>query len=74
MATGFGMVQASTYKWLRKIFPNNTGPVGGSVGAIGALGGFIISTILGGLGVEAKSVLLFTCISSCMIILSIVLR
>jgi nitrate/nitrite transporter NarK len=69
-----GFCAASTYKWVPKVFPYNTGPVGGSVGAVGALGGFVLSSVLGAMGGDAWTVYLFTGISVTMIIMNFILR
>jgi nitrate/nitrite transporter NarK len=74
LGSGMGFGAASTYKWLPKVFPHNTGPIGGTVGAIGAVGGFVLASILGAMGGKANSVHLFTGISLTLIGLDFILK
>ncbi len=69
LTSGMGCAASGTFKWIPLAFPGNTGPIGGAVGSIGALGGFILSTILGAMGGEAKSIHLFTGLVIFMIVL-----
>ena len=41
-----GVGKASVYKYVPNYFPNDVGAVGGLVGALGALGGFILPPVL----------------------------
>lgn len=45
-----GVGKASVYKYVPNYFPNDVGAVGGLVGALGALGGFILPPLFGTLG------------------------
>ena len=42
--------KASVYKYIPNYFPNDVGAVGGMVGLLGALGGFILPPVFGALG------------------------
>ncbi|MEM7351552.1 MAG: MFS transporter [Acidobacteriota bacterium] len=45
VATGIG--KAGVYKFIPEQFPNNVGAVGGMVGLIGAMGGFVLPPVFG---------------------------
>jgi NNP family nitrate/nitrite transporter-like MFS transporter len=47
---GMGIGKASVYKYIPNYFPNDVGAVGGLVGLLGALGGFILPPLFGALG------------------------
>ncbi|MBI3863665.1 MAG: NarK/NasA family nitrate transporter [Planctomycetia bacterium] len=47
---GMGIGKASVYKYIPDYFPDDVGAVGGLVGLLGALGGFILPPIFGLLG------------------------
>jgi NNP family nitrate/nitrite transporter-like MFS transporter len=47
---GMGIGKASVYKYIPNYYPDDVGAVGGLVGALGALGGFVLPPIFGGLG------------------------
>jgi NNP family nitrate/nitrite transporter-like MFS transporter len=47
VAFAFGM--ASTFKYIGDDFPNNMGAVGGLVGMVGGLGGFLLPIMFGGM-------------------------
>jgi len=47
---GMGIGKASVYKYVPDYFPNDVGAVGGLVGALGALGGFVLPPLFGHLG------------------------
>ncbi len=47
---GMGIGKASVYKYVPDYFPNDVGAVGGLVGALGALGGFVLPPLFGSLG------------------------
>jgi NNP family nitrate/nitrite transporter-like MFS transporter len=47
---GMGIGKASVYKYVPSYFPNDVGAVGGLVGMLGALGGFILPKLFGVLG------------------------
>jgi MFS transporter, NNP family, nitrate/nitrite transporter len=44
---GMGIGKASVYKYIPNYFPNDVGAVGGLVGALGALGGFLLPPAFG---------------------------
>ena len=67
LTSGMGCAASGTYKWIPYAFPGNTGPLGGAIGSIGALGGFILSSVLGALGGEASSVHMLTVLCLVMI-------
>jgi NNP family nitrate/nitrite transporter-like MFS transporter len=50
---GMGIGKASVYKYIPNYFPNDVGAVGGLVGMLGALGGFLLPSAFGWLGREA---------------------
>lgn len=47
---GMGIGKASVYKYVPDYFPRDVGAVGGLVGALGAMGGFLLPPIFGMLG------------------------
>jgi NNP family nitrate/nitrite transporter-like MFS transporter len=47
---GMGIGKAAVYKYIPNYFPNDVGAVGGLVGLLGALGGFFLPPVFGGLG------------------------
>lgn len=47
---GMGIGKASVYKYIPNYFPKDVGAVGGMVGMLGALGGFLLPKAFGGLG------------------------
>jgi MFS transporter, NNP family, nitrate/nitrite transporter len=50
VGVGMGIAKASVYKYVPDYFPNDVGAVGGLVGMLGALGGFILPKVFGVLG------------------------
>jgi NNP family nitrate/nitrite transporter-like MFS transporter len=50
VGVGMGIAKASVYKYVPDYFPNDVGAVGGLVGMLGALGGFILPKAFGVLG------------------------
>jgi NNP family nitrate/nitrite transporter-like MFS transporter len=52
VAIGMGIGKASVYKYIPNYFPNDVGAVGGLVGLLGAMGGFILPKAFGWLGRE----------------------
>lgn len=44
---GMGIGKASVYKYIPNYFPNDVGAVGGMVGLLGALGGFLLPPLFG---------------------------
>lgn len=50
VGVGMGIGKASVYKYVPNYFPNDVGAVGGLVGMLGALGGFIMPKTFGVLG------------------------
>jgi NNP family nitrate/nitrite transporter-like MFS transporter len=50
VALGMGIGKASVYKYIPNYFPNDVGAVGGLVGLLGALGGFVLPKVFGWLG------------------------
>ena len=50
VGAGMGVAKASVYKYVPNYFPNDVGAVGGLVGMLGALGGFLLPTVFGILG------------------------
>jgi len=50
VGVGMGVAKASVYKYVPNYFPNDVGAVGGLVGMLGALGGFILPKVFGMLG------------------------
>jgi len=47
---GMGIGKASVYKYIPNYFPRDVGAVGGLVGMLGALGGFVLPPVFGLLG------------------------
>ena len=47
---GMGIGKASVYKYIPDYYPEDVGAVGGLVGALGALGGFVLPPLFGYLG------------------------
>ena len=47
---GMGIGKASVYKYVPDYYPNDVGAVGGLVGTLGALGGFLLPPLFGFLG------------------------
>ena len=45
-----GIGKASVYKYVPKYYPKDVGAAGGLVGALGALGGFILPPVFGAIG------------------------
>ena len=50
VGVGMGVGKASVYKYVPSYFPNDVGAVGGLVGMLGALGGFVLPKVFGVLG------------------------
>jgi NNP family nitrate/nitrite transporter-like MFS transporter len=50
VGVGMGIGKASVYKYVPNYFPNDVGAVGGLVGMLGALGGFVLPKLFGMLG------------------------
>jgi MFS transporter, NNP family, nitrate/nitrite transporter len=50
VGVGMGIGKASVYKYVPNYFPNDVGAVGGLVGMLGALGGFLLPKLFGILG------------------------
>ena len=50
VGVGMGVGKASVYKYVPNYFPNDVGAVGGLVGMLGALGGFLLPKLFGVLG------------------------
>jgi NNP family nitrate/nitrite transporter-like MFS transporter len=50
VGVGMGIAKASVFKYVPNYFPNDVGAVGGLVGMLGALGGFILPKAFGMLG------------------------
>ena len=50
VGVGMGIGKASVYKYIPNYFPHDVGAVGGLVGLLGALGGFILPPVFGWLG------------------------
>lgn len=50
VAVGMGIGKASVYKYVPNYFPHDVGAVGGLVGLLGALGGFLLPKVFGWLG------------------------
>ena len=50
VGVGMGIAKASVYKYVPDYFPNDVGAVGGLVGMLGALGGFVLPKVFGILG------------------------
>jgi MFS transporter, NNP family, nitrate/nitrite transporter len=47
---GMGIGKASVYKYIPNFFPSDVGAVGGLVGMLGALGGFVLPPLFGWIG------------------------
>lgn len=47
LSVGMGVGKASVYKYIPEYFPNDVGAVGGLVGTLGALGGFLLPLSFG---------------------------
>jgi len=45
-----GIGKASVFKYIPNYYPNDVGAVGGLVGLLGALGGFVLPPVFGALG------------------------
>jgi NNP family nitrate/nitrite transporter-like MFS transporter len=52
VAIGMGIGKASVYKYIPNYYPQDVGAVGGLVGLLGALGGFVLPKAFGWLGRE----------------------
>ncbi len=52
VAVGMGIGKASVYKYIPNYYPQDVGAVGGLVGMLGALGGFLLPKAFGWLGRE----------------------
>ncbi|MBY0512932.1 MAG: MFS transporter, partial [Gemmataceae bacterium] len=50
VGVGMGVGKASVYKYVPDYYPRDVGAVGGLVGALGALGGFVLPPAFGALG------------------------
>jgi NNP family nitrate/nitrite transporter-like MFS transporter len=50
VGVGMGIAKASVFKYVPNYFPNDVGAVGGLVGMLGALGGFLLPKLFGILG------------------------
>ena len=50
VGVGMGIGKASVYKYVPNYYPRDVGAVGGLVGALGALGGFILPPVFGAVG------------------------
>jgi MFS transporter, NNP family, nitrate/nitrite transporter len=50
VGVGMGIGKASVYKYVPNYFPRDVGAVGGLVGALGALGGFLLPPAFGAIG------------------------
>ncbi len=50
VGVGMGIGKASVYKYVPNYFPNDVGAVGGLVGMLGALGGFLLPPVFGMVG------------------------
>jgi NNP family nitrate/nitrite transporter-like MFS transporter len=50
VGVGMGVGKASVYKYIPNYFPKDVGAVGGLVGLLGALGGFVLPPVFGWLG------------------------
>lgn len=50
VAVGMGIGKASVFKYIPNYYPNDVGAVGGLVGMLGALGGFVLPKVFGWLG------------------------
>lgn len=52
VAVGMGIGKASVFKYIPNYYPSDVGAVGGLVGMLGALGGFVLPNVFGWLGRE----------------------
>jgi len=52
LAVGMGIGKASVFKYISNYYPHDVGAVGGLVGMLGALGGFVLPKAFGWLGRE----------------------
>jgi NNP family nitrate/nitrite transporter-like MFS transporter len=52
VGVGMGIGKASVYKYIPNYYPKDVGAVGGLVGMLGALGGFLLPKVFGWLGRE----------------------
>jgi NNP family nitrate/nitrite transporter-like MFS transporter len=50
LGCGMGIGKASVYKYIPNYYPDDVGAVGGLVGLLGALGGFVLPPVFGSLG------------------------
>lgn len=50
VGVGMGVGKASVYKYVPNYYPKDVGAVGGLVGALGALGGFVLPPVFGAVG------------------------
>lgn len=50
VGAAMGIGKASVYKYIPNYYPDDVGAVGGLVGAIGALGGFVLPPLFGAIG------------------------
>ena len=50
VGAGMGIGKASVYKYVPNYYPKDVGAAGGLVGALGALGGFILPPVFGAIG------------------------
>jgi NNP family nitrate/nitrite transporter-like MFS transporter len=50
VGVGMGIGKASVYKYVPNYYPRDVGAVGGLVGALGSLGGFILPPVFGAVG------------------------
>src|SRR5581483_237867 len=50
VGVGMGVGKASVFKYVPNYYPQDVGAVGGLVGALGALGGFILPPVFGAVG------------------------
>jgi len=74
MCTAQGLLNSAVFKWSPKMFGKRTAQVGGTVGFVGALGGFFIPIALSLLGGGSLSMFLFTFMHCVMGILSFILK
>jgi MFS transporter, NNP family, nitrate/nitrite transporter len=50
VGVGMGVGKASVFKYVPNYYPKDVGAVGGLVGALGALGGFVLPPVFGAVG------------------------
>src|SRR4028119_2406266 len=50
VGVGMGIGKASVYKYVPNYYPNDVGAVGGLIGMLGALGGFVLPPVFGAVG------------------------